>query len=115
MGAEVGEIKIVTAIIASGQPTSSGVYLGGFRKFVLGIPVLTSAAVSFLGAGTGGSFWLFRNSAAAQYSAATPGGTGGQWLGDESLSFLAGFHGEVRISANANQAGARDFIWHVKG
>ena len=117
MGATVGEIKAVTAIIASGQPTSSGFYPGGFRAFGLLIPVLTSAAagVAFLGAGTGGSFQLFRDTAGAQYSAQTPGGTGGMWLGSNGLEFLQGFHGEVRLSANANQAADRNFVWHLKG
>ena len=110
-----GEIKTITATIASGAATSSGIQVGGYRNFALYVPVLTSAAVAFLGAATGGAFSLFRNSAAAQYSAATPAGTGGQWLGDESLAFLRGFNGEVRVSAAAAQAAARAFVWHLKG
>jgi len=113
--ATVGEIKHFTATIASGAPTSSAFFLGGFRAFGLLIPVLTSAAVGWLGENTGGSWTLFRNTAGAQYSAATPGGTGGMILGAEGLSFLEGYPGQVRVSANANQAADRNFVWYLKG
>ena len=36
-------------------------------------------------------------------------------LTSAALSFLAGYQGEVRISAAAAQASGRDFIWHMKG
>jgi hypothetical protein len=114
-GGNYGEIKVVTARIPSGASTASGVSLGGYRHFALWVPVLTSAVVGFIAPTTGDAFSLFRNSAAAQYSAATPGGTGGMWLGADGLAFLAGYKGEVRLSAAANQASARDFVWHLKG
>ena len=113
--ATVGEIKPITASIASGAGTASAVYLGGYRAFGLLIPVLTSAAVAFVGENTGGAWTLFRNTAGAQYSAATPGGTGGMLLGAEGLEFLAGYHGQVRISAAAAQVAARDFVLYLKG
>ena len=113
--ATMGEIKHFTATIASGAPTSSAFYLGGFRTFGLLIPVLTSAAVAWIGENTAGSWTLFRNTAGAQYSAATPGGTGGMILGAEGLEFLKGYMGQVRVSANANQAADRDFVWYLKG
>ena len=113
--ATVGEIKHFTATIASGAPTSSAFFLGGYRAFGLLIPVLTSAAVAWIGENTAGSWTLFRNTAGAQYSAATPGGTGGMLLGAEGLEFLKGYMGQVRVSANANQAADRDFVWYLKG
>lgn len=117
-----GEIKVVTAAIASGQATSSGVFLGGYSKIGLFVPTLTSAGVGFLGetaravgAPTGAAWALFRTTAGAQISAAPPGGITAMWLGSDNLAFLAGFHGEVRVSAAAAQGSGRDFVWHLKG
>src|SRR3989304_5287210 len=105
--ATIVEIKHFTATMASGGPSSSAFYLGGFRTFGLLIPVLTSAAVAWNGENTAGSWTLFRNTAGAQYSAATPGGTGGMILGAEGLEFLKGYMGQVRVSARSHPPSPR--------
>ena len=115
MPGEYGEIKTVTATILSGQPTSSGIYIGGYRQFSLFVPTLTSAVLTFIGGATGGTYAHFRNSAGVQISSEPPGGTGASWLDSRSLEFLIGFNGIVKVSANGNQGSARDFVWHLKG
>ena len=119
MPGEYGEIKIVTALIASGSTTSSGIYPGGFRGFALQIPVLTSAAtLQLVGAFTGGEFMGFAPTGGALATFTTPGGTGGIIMlpfGAALVPYLEGFHSEVRISASVAQAADRNFIWHLKG
>lgn len=115
MPGDYGEIKTVTATIPSGAGTSSGLFLGGYRNYSLFVPTLTSAALSFIGP-TGGAGWTaFRTQAGAVVTAQPTAGTGAMWVDSNALSFLAGYHGEVRISAAAAQASGRDFIWHLKG
>ena len=122
MPGDYGEIKVITATIASGAATSSGVFPGGYRHVNLFIPTVTSAAISFMGetARSAGSseaqaFALFRTTAGTQISAAPPGGITAMWLAADNLLFLRGFAGEVRVSAAAAQGGNRDFVWHLKG
>jgi len=117
-----GEIKIVTAMIASGAATSSGIFPGGFRHVSLFIPTLTSGAVAFLGetarsadVATGAAWALFRTTAGTQISAAPPGGITAMWLASDNLLFLRGFAGEVRVSAGVAQAADRNFVWNLKG
>ena len=115
MPGDYGEIKIVTATIPSGAGTSSGVNLGGYRNFSLFYPTLTSAALSFIGPTGWAAFNSFRTQAGAVITAVPTAGTGAGWLDSNALSFLAGYQGEVRISAAAAQGSGRDFIWHMKG
>ena len=122
MPGDYGEIKIITATIASGAGTASGVFPGGFRYINLFIPTLTSAAISFVGetarsanSAVAQAFAQFRTTAGTLISAAPPGGITAMWLASDNLDFLRGFAGEVRISAAAAQAANRDFVWHLKG
>lgn len=115
MASTVGEIKNITALIPSGAGTSSGVPMQGYRSMTLLVPLLTSAMVEFIAPGTASNYHLFRDKLAGAYSALTPGGTGGMWLGSDALAFLAGHNGEVRISAAAAQAQDSPFVWQLKG
>lgn len=115
MPAQVGEIKTVTATIPSGAGTSSGIYPGGYNKFSLFVPTLTSAVLSFIGDTGGGAWAQFRTQAGAVITAQATAGTGAMWMASDGLTWLAGYNGEIRISAAAAQASGRDFIWHLKG
>ena len=110
-----GEIKTVTGRIPSGSGMMvSGFNLQGYRNYALWVPVITSGAIAFAAPTTGDAFSLFRDAAGAQKSAATPGGTGGTWLGNDVLSFLAGYSGPVHLSG-AQQQADRDFVLRLKG
>lgn len=113
--ATVGEIKTVTATIPSGAGTSSGIYLGGFGNFNLFVPTLTSAALSFIAPTGGDGYAAFRTQAGAVITAQPTAGTGAMWLDANALLFLAGYPGQVRISAAAAQGANRDFVWTLKG
>ena len=118
MPGDYGEPKLVTAVMASGATTSSGIWAQGYRHIAISIPVLTSAAtLQVVGEFTGGSFVGFTNSAGALVTFTTPGGTGGVIALPGSLVVpgLAAFHGQLRISASVAQAADRNFIWHLKG
>ena len=115
MPAQVGEIKTVTALMASGAGTASAIYPGGYNKFSLFIPTLTSAVLSFIGDTGGGGWAQFRTQAGAVVTAQPTAGTGAAWTDSNALSFLAGFNGQVSISAAAAQTADRNFIWHLKG
>lgn len=114
-GPTYGEIKVVSALAPSGSPTSSGVWLGGFRKVALLVPVINSGLVEFIAPYTGVTNLLFRDKAGGAYSAATPGGTGGMWLGSEFFTFLEGFGGPVSVSGGAQQTADTIYVWHLKG
>lgn len=111
----VGEIKNITAKMASGSTTSSGVHLGGYNKFSLFVPTLTSAVLSFYSPTGGAGATAWRTQAGALITAQPTAGTGAMWMAAEALNFLAGFGGVVHISAAAAQAADRDFVWHLKG
>lgn len=110
-----GEIKTLTAVMASGAGTSSGFFPGGYSRFSLFVPTLTSAAISFIGETGGGGFTAFRTQAGAVITAQPTAGTGAMWLASDALTWLAGFNGEIRISAAAAQTANRNFVWHLKG
>lgn len=114
--AMVGETKLVTTTIASGQATSSGFHAGGFRKIAVEVPVLTSAWLALIGE-HGAGFKGFVDNAGALVTGFTPGGTGGVLAGSQDawLTVAEGYHGELRISAGANQAADRTFKVRLKG
>lgn len=113
--ATVGEIKIRTATMKSGDGTASGVFVAGYRAAALFVPTLTSAVLNFISptGGAGNAAW--RNQAGAIITAQPTAGTGAMWLDSNALSFLAGFQGVIQVSAAAAQTADRDFIWHFKG
>ena len=115
--ATVGEIKTVTALMASGQATGSAFHIGGYRRMNVRVPVLTSAATLCLAGEFTGAFQPFRDAAAAILSANTPGGTGGCILGSQAAMLLAaeGFPGQILISASEAQAADRSFLVDLKG
>lgn len=111
---QLGEIKVVSALAPSGSPTASGVWLGGYRSVALLVPVINSGLVEFIAPYTGTTNLLFRDKAGGAYSAATPGGTGGEWLGSEFFNFLAGYTGPV-LPSGAQQTADAIYVWHLKG
>ena len=116
MPATYGEIKAITANMPSGAATSTGVFLGGYRRLALYVPVITNAVLSFAApTAAGGALSIFRNAAAQPVTASSLGGTGNFWLGNDVLGALAGYPGIIHISAAAAQTAARNFVWHLKG
>ena len=117
--AVVGEIKTFTALIASGQATSSGFFGQGYQHMNVVAPLMTSAWLGLIGefTGTPKTFLPFVNNAGAQVTGFTPGGTGGAVVDSQAAWLLAakGFNGEMRISAGANQTADRSFIVQLKG
>ena len=102
--------KVVTATIPSGSTTASGVTMQGYALAGLVVPVITSALLRFTHDGISISDAL-----GANFSALTPGGTGGVALSSDALTFCAGFNGVIGVSAAVAQGSARDFVWHMKG
>jgi hypothetical protein len=112
----VNEIKAWTATIPSGSPTSQALNLGGYNQFGLFIPALTSGYLAFeLALSAGAPFSTLRTQAAVLVSAVGPNGTAAAAVGSDGLSNLAGFHGQLRISASVAQAADRTIILHGKG
>ena len=115
MGGIYREGKIVSAVMPSGAVTASGIYMQGYALAGLIIPVLTSAVLSFGVPFTGVTLTPIANAAGQVKTISTPGGTGGVALDSDSLSFLAGYHGPIHLSAAAAQGSARTFVWNLKG
>ena len=114
-GAIYREIKIVSAVMPSGSVTASGVNMQGYALAALIVPVLTSAILSVAVPFTGITLTPVANAAGSVKTLATPGGTGGVALDSDSLSFLAGLHGPLHLSAAAAQGADRTFVWQFKG
>jgi len=102
--------KVVTATIPSGSTTASGVTMQGYALAGLVVPVITSALLRFTHDGI-----PISDALGANFSALTPGGTGGVAVDSDSLSFLAGLHGPLHLSAAAAQGADRTFVWQFKG
>ena len=114
-GAIYREIKTVSAVMPSGSVTASGVNMQGYALAALIVPVLTSAVLSVAVPFTGVTLTPVANAAGSVKTLATPGGTGGVALDSDSLSFLAGLHGPLHLSAAAAQGADRTFVWQLKG
>jgi len=114
-GAIYREIKIVSAVMPSGATTASGVNMQGYALAALIVPVLTSAVLSVAVPFTGVTLTPIANAAGSVKTLSTPGGTGGVAVDSDSLSFLAGLHGPLHLSAAAAQGADRTFVWQFKG
>jgi hypothetical protein len=111
----VNEIKGYTASIPSGSPTSQAINLGGYKAYGLFLPALSSGYVVFqVAPSAGAAFSTVRTQAAVLVSAHGPNGTAEGAVGSDGLSQLAGFHGQMRISASVAQAADRTIILHGK-
>ena len=109
----LGDVKVLSDVIPSGSPTSSGVLVGGYGAHVtLQLPVMTSALLVLAIPHTGVTLMPLAHTAGPA-TIATPGGTGGVAVNVGPL--LGGYSQVLRLSAAAAQAADRTLTWYFRG